>query len=76
LPPALPALTLGLFPYHDRERRGHVFQELTSELLDLTATEKGFRTAMYAAVEGEQGCSSSCSGCSTTILCCSIHICW
>ena len=52
-----------------------VFEELTQELLDLTATEKGYRCAMYAAVEGEQGCSS-CSGCSTTILCCSIHICW
>ena len=53
-----------------------MFEELTSELLDLTATEKGFRAAMYAAVEGEQGCSSSCSGCSTTILCCTIHVCW
>ena len=52
-----------------------MFEELTTELLDLTATEKGYRAAVFAAVEGEQGCSS-CSGCSTTILCCSIHICW
>jgi hypothetical protein len=51
-----------------------VFEELTKELLDLTATEKGYRAAVFAAVEGEPGCSSS--GCSTTILCCSIHICW
>ena len=51
-----------------------MFKELTSELLDLTATEKGYRLAAYAATE-EPGCSSS-SGCTTVVLCCSIHICW
>jgi hypothetical protein len=52
-----------------------MFKKLTSELLDLTATEKGYRMAVYAAAE-EPGSSSSSSGCSTTVLCCSIHICW
>ena len=52
-----------------------MFRELTSELLDLTVTEKGDRMAVYAAAE-EPGSSSSSSGCSTTVLCCSIHICW
>ncbi len=49
-----------------------VFAELTEELLDLAASEKGFRNAMYAQNEDEK-CSSSCSGC--IVLCC-CHLCW
>jgi hypothetical protein len=50
-----------------------MFTELTDELLDLTATEKGAGLALYAANDGESGCST----CSTTlVLCCSCYICW
>jgi hypothetical protein len=50
-----------------------VFTELTQELLDLTATEKGTGEAMYAAADDP--CSSSSSAlCCSWDLCC--HICW
>ena len=49
-------------------------KQLLAELLDLTATEKGFGGAMYAASE-EPGCSSA--ACSSTVLCTIIcHVCW
>jgi hypothetical protein len=67
--------TLDASSHTTREGVSPVFKELTSELLDLTATEKGYRMAVYAAAE-EPGSSSSSSGCSTVILCGSIHICW
>ena len=45
-------------------------EDLAAELLDLTATEKGYRNALYAANDEEQ-CSSSSSS-----LCCCIHLRW
>jgi hypothetical protein len=47
-----------------------VFAQLTEDLLDLTATTKGFAGAPYAQNE-EPGCSSS-SLCCSIWLCCSI----
>ncbi len=44
--------------------------DLAAELLDLTATEKGYRNALYAAYDEE-----ACSSCSST-LCCTIQLCW
>jgi hypothetical protein len=51
-----------------------MFGQLTDDLLDLTATEKGYGAAMLAVNE-EPGCCGI-SICSTVVLCCSIHICW
>ena len=45
-------------------------EELAAELLDLTATEKGYRNALFAANDEEQCSSSSCT------LCCTIQLCW
>ena len=48
-----------------------MFGELTEELLDLTISEKGFGTALYAVTDPDDtGCSSSCSSCWS--LCCTI----
>ena len=41
---------------------GRMFTQLTDDLLDLTATEKGFGGALYAVNE-EPGCSSSSGPC-------------
>ena len=52
-----------------------MLDELVSELLDLSATEKGYGRALYAVnEEGGGGCSSI--GCCSVVLCCSVHICW
>ncbi len=52
-----------------------MFAQLTDDLLDLTATEKGFGGALYAVNE-EPGCSSSSS--SSIGLCFDLpcHVCW
>lgn len=50
-----------------------MFTELTQELFDLTATEKGAGGAMYASSQ-DPGCSSS-SICCCFDLCCT-HLCW
>jgi hypothetical protein len=47
-----------------------MFTELTDDLLDLRATEKGYGNALFAAVKDEDGCSSCCSSCWS--LCCTI----
>ena len=47
-----------------------MFAQLTDDLLDLTATEKGFTGAPYAVNE-EPGCCSSGLCCSIS-LCCSL----
>jgi hypothetical protein len=52
-----------------------MFDELTEELLDLSADVRGYGNALYAAVDDGQTCSSNCcSLCSTIILC--VHLCW
>ena len=52
-----------------------MFEELTEELLDLSADVRGYGAAVYAVVEDEPGCSSSL--CSCTILCCTCTtLCW
>ncbi len=58
-------------------RRSSMFNELTEELLDLSATEKGYRGALYAVAEEGGGCSGL-TICSSIILCCYLctHICW
>jgi hypothetical protein len=50
-----------------------MFEELTDELLDLTATVRGHGAAVYAAVD-DSTCSNGCSG---IILCCTCTtLCW
>ncbi len=52
-----------------------MLDELVSELLDLTATEKGYGNALYAASDEGPGCSGGCC----TIGCCielCFHLCW
>jgi hypothetical protein len=53
-----------------------MFHELTDELLDLEATEKGVGYALLAT-EVTQGGGGGCSSSSTlsSSLCCSIHLC-
>jgi hypothetical protein len=52
-----------------------MFEELTEELLDLSANVRGYGAAVYAAVEDDTGCSSSL--CSSVILCCTCtSLCW
>lgn len=51
-----------------------MFSELTEELLDFTATEKGYGDAVYAQNDGGDTCSGI-SLCTSVVLCC-IHICW
>jgi hypothetical protein len=46
--------------------------ELCAELLELTATEKGYRGAMFAMNEDTNG--GSITLCCTIVLCC--HLCW
>ena len=50
-----------------------MFAQLTDDLLDLTATDKGFGGAPYALNE-DPGCSSGL--CCSLVLCCSISLCW
>jgi len=51
-----------------------MFDELTEELLDLSANVRGYGGAMYAVVD-EQGCSCGC--CGTIVLCCTCtQLCW
>ena len=51
-----------------------MFRELTDELLDLKIVEKGYRSALYAVTDiedGGGGCSCSCSWLCIS-LCCTI----
>ena len=53
-----------------------MFTELTEELLDLEATDRGYGGALYANTDP---CGSCCSGCSALcIIICTVscHICW
>ena len=52
-----------------------MFTELTEELLDLTATEKGFGGALFA-VNDEPACSSSCGTCSIVLCTFICQLCW
>jgi hypothetical protein len=47
-----------------------MFTELTDELLDLSAHEKGYRHALYAQTQPPG--SSSCSGSSSSLTCCKL----
>jgi hypothetical protein len=50
-----------------------MFEELTEELLDLSANVRGYGGAVYAAVD-DDSCSS---GCCSVILCCTCTtLCW
>lgn len=51
-----------------------MFDTLTDELLDLTATEKGVGLAVYAAVDDPGGCCSA--ACSIVVCCFLCKICW
>ena len=52
-----------------------MFEELSEELLDLTANVRGHGAATYAAVEDDNGCSSGV--CCSVILCCTCTtLCW
>jgi hypothetical protein len=53
-----------------------MFTELTEELLDLSATQKGFGGALLAADDGGGGCGA-CSSALCIIICTLLsHICW
>lgn len=51
-----------------------MFEELTEELLDLSANVRGYGSAVYAVVD-DNSCSSGV--CSSVILCCTCTtLCW
>jgi hypothetical protein len=51
-----------------------MFDELTEEMLDLSANVRGYGAATYAVVDDEPGC---CGGCGTIVLCCTCStLCW
>ena len=52
-----------------------MFEELTEELLDLSADVRGYGGALYAAVDDDPGSSNCCSLCSSIVLCC-CYLCW
>jgi hypothetical protein len=52
-----------------------MFEELTEELLDLSASVRGYGAAVYA-VEEDPGSSNSCSLCCSIVLCCCCALCW
>jgi hypothetical protein len=55
-------------------RRNVMFEELTEELLDLSANVRGYGSAVYAVVD-DTSCSSGL--CSSVILCCTCTtLCW
>jgi hypothetical protein len=49
-----------------------MFDELAEELLDLSATVRGYGGALYAAVDDSGSSSSLC--CSIVLCCC--YLCW
>jgi hypothetical protein len=58
----------------DRKGCGVMFEELTEEMLDLSADVRGYGAATYAVVD-EGGCSCGC--CGTIVLCCTCtSVCW
>jgi hypothetical protein len=50
-----------------------MFNELTDDMLELEATEKGIGYALLAMEETQGGCSSSSTLSSS--LCCTFHLC-
>ena len=50
-----------------------MFDELTEELLDLSADVRGFGNAVYAAAQDDPG---SCGLCCSVVLCCCCALCW
>lgn len=57
------------------DRKGCLmFDELTAEMLDLSANVRGYGAATYAASADDPG---SCGGCGTIVLCCTCTtLCW
>jgi hypothetical protein len=49
-----------------------MFTELKEELLDLTVTEKGYRSAFYASQPPGGSGSSSSTGSSSSLTCCKL----
>lgn len=50
-----------------------MFDELTEELLDLSANVRGYGAAVYAKIEDEPGSSGICT---SVVLCCSCILCF
>jgi hypothetical protein len=50
-----------------------MFEELSEELLDLSAGVRGVGNAVYAATQDDPG---SCSLCCSFVLCCCCTLCW
>lgn len=59
----------------NERKEPHMFEELSEELLDLSANVRGHGGAVYAVVD-DNSCSSS-GVCSSVILCCTCtSLCW
>jgi hypothetical protein len=54
------------------EKGAAMFDEIAEELLDLSATVRGYGGALYAAVDDSGSSSSLC--CSIVLCCC--YLCW
>lgn len=52
-----------------------MFHELNEELLDLTATVRGYGGAVYAVID-DGSCGNCCSLCCSIVLCCCCDLCW
>jgi hypothetical protein len=58
------------------EREGSImFEELTEELLDLSATVRGHGAAVYAVVD-DNTCGGCGLCCSVVLCCCCCDLCW
>ena len=53
-----------------------MLQKLCAEALDLTASEKGYRGALFAASADTPGGGGSLTLCCTVVLCSCLHLCW
>jgi hypothetical protein len=59
---------------NSKRRRTGMFTELSEELLDLSATTRGYGGALYAATDPGGSCCGGC--CNLVLCCCCSQICW
>lgn len=56
----------------DTRKEPFMFEVLTEEMLDLSATVRGYGAAVYAIVD--DGSCGSCGLCCSVVLCCSCSV--